>query len=296
MLMAAMPEDHVGAPHQSSAYAAEHPARSDIMSLLQDALAARPRDAPTIVVLHGRHGTGKRSAARHWAAKSTSDYPGGPLHVDYAEQRRTQGGAAVSDVLTECLRTLGTPPSTIPRSWERRAKLFRATTADDPVLVMLDEVTEPAQLRMLIPTAPGSVVIATTRAPLSELTLDQAQLIIVPPMPQPASLALLRAKWGAQRIDSEQDAAAQLVDWCAGLPIALNIAAATLHTHPDLPIAALKSELVNEHLHRPTVPLGADPWVFAVCTVACAKLPQKAAALYSRLGTIVERRRSLRFS
>jgi hypothetical protein len=273
-------------PHQVPAPPDGFVRRAEIMSALEGTLGEGAHDSARIVVLSGLPGVGKSATARRWAADAAaSRYPGGELYVDYASLR-TSEGSSVSDALADCLRALGVRQEHIPARLSARANLFRTKTADRPVLVVLDDVTEPAQVRPLVPNSAGSAVIATSNARLTELSLDGAQLVTLSPMDTASGIALLRALYGSVRIDEEPVAAARLVELGGGLPVALRVAAAKLAARPHLSIAALVDDLADENRRLSRLSVRGRQWVTAVFNNAYESLPDDVAHLYRRLGAV----------
>ncbi|MFC7794233.1 hypothetical protein [Streptomyces cinereoruber] len=129
-----------------------------------------------IGVLHGLPGVGKTATAWHWAAGTRERYPDGQLYVDFAALRGQSGGD-VSEAVAMCLRGLGVLDTYMPASLQERAALFRTRTADRRLLVVLDDVGDPAQVRPLVPKGPGSAVLVTSTSALGELALDGARIL-----------------------------------------------------------------------------------------------------------------------
>ena len=122
-------------------------------------LIADEHGPPSIVVLQGLPGVGKRATAR-WLVHQTRDrFPGGDLHVEC--RHSTSDAVDVSGMVAECLAGLGIGQERMPATLAERTRLLRTRTAERPVLMVLENATEPAQVRALIPKAPGSLVLVT---------------------------------------------------------------------------------------------------------------------------------------
>ncbi|MEW2293180.1 NB-ARC domain-containing protein [Streptomyces sp. NPDC006743] len=199
-------------------------------------------------------------------------------------------GADVSEALAMCLRSLPGGDDAIPGSLAERTNLFRTRSAGLRILLVLDDVDQPAQVRALIPKGPGSAVLVTSQGRLGELTLDGARLISVRPLDAHGGLALLRDRCGAEAVEAEPEAAERLVELCGGLPVALQIVAARLATDDALSMTELAAELADETGRLPGLALdGPDPGgeeisVSAVLGSAYRLLPPDAARLYRLLG------------
>lgn len=244
--------------------------------------AAQKEERAKILVINGMAGVGKTALARHWARRSADRFPGGQLYVDYAAIR-TQSGTPVSDALAECLHALGVSPEHIPATLSARTNLFRSRTAAEPVLVVLDDVTEPAQVPPFVPSANGSVVLATSTGKLAELAFDGATFFRVGPLPEEYGIALLQEICG-DRAPAGDEASRRLVAVSAGLPVALRVIGARLATCSALTTASLADELTDESTRLARLSLRGVPKVSAVFDNAYHAMSPDAARLYRLLG------------
>ncbi|WP_433528318.1 AAA family ATPase [Micromonospora sp. CA-263727] len=235
-----------------------------------------------ISVLSGLPGVGKTALARQVAERVGARFPGGELFVDYAALRSAVGGeAAVAEALAGCLRDLGVDGSRLPAGAAERVNLFRTCTAERPVLLVLDDVTEPRQVRTLLPKAPGSAVVATSAHRVGELQLDGAELLMVDPLDETSAREVLVAVCGADRLGGDAALVDELVEMCAGLPIALRVAAARLVVEPTLGVPEFVAELRDG---LDALSLDGRAGVSMVFTAAYQALPQDATRLYRLVG------------
>jgi DNA-binding SARP family transcriptional activator/tetratricopeptide (TPR) repeat protein len=194
-------------------------------------LLETPRSTATPMVIWGAGGMGKTALMLYVAHRVAEGYPGGQL---YAELRATNGPVAdTGGVLAEFLRGFGV--SRVPDTREERLALYRTLTADRRVLVLLDDAADEDQIRDLIPANPECAVVVTTRR---HRLPDLDGVHHVPPLGAltPAAGAdLFRRLVARSGIDLRADGAAveRVVALCAGLPLALRIAAAQrVRDHP----------------------------------------------------------------
>ncbi|MEV4926446.1 AfsR/SARP family transcriptional regulator [Streptomyces roseoverticillatus] len=198
--------------------------------------------AVPVVILTGLPGVGKTALATRLAHHLRGDFPDGRLflHLDGARGPQRTPGA----ILANLLLSLGVPGSSIPEATEDRAALYRSLLADRKVLVLLDDARDEAQIRMLLPGTPGSAALVTSRARLAGLT--DAHLIDVDPFDDEESRDLLRRIVGPQRLAAEPEATGRILAACAGLPLALRVAAARLAGRPDWQVRRLADRLADE--------------------------------------------------
>jgi tetratricopeptide (TPR) repeat protein len=251
-----------------------------------DSVISRPRPAgvSSVVVLAGGHGVGKTAISRKWAHANSDRFSDGQLYADFSALRY-RGGIGVGDVLGGFLRALGLPSELIPVSLDERSALFRSSTAGKRLLVLLDDVDHAAQVRPLIPGAPGSAVMVTTRAPLEELFVyENASRVRLRPLPLGAAEELLGEMVGKERLKAEPSAVMQLAAICAGLPVALRICGARLATHEHRPVSWLVEELADEAQRLRRIHTEPAPSLQAVFDEAYRALDEDAAVTYRRLG------------
>ncbi|MDO0935256.1 tetratricopeptide repeat protein [Streptomyces sp. DG2A-72] len=241
-------------------------------------------------VLFGPPGVGKSAMAWRCAEKVKGHFPDGQLYVDFAALRDqatplTGPGGDVSEALAMCLRSLPGGELGIPDSLLDRTNLFRSRTADLRILLVLDDVDQPAQVRALIPKGAGSAVLATSQGRIGELAVQGgARLVRVKPLDTHGGLELLKDRCGPEAVEAEPEAARRLVELCDGLPVALLVVAARLDDE-SLSMAELAAELDDEAGRLAGLALdGEESSVSAVLGPSYRLLPPDAARLYRLLG------------
>ncbi|WP_255293151.1 NB-ARC domain-containing protein [Streptomyces niveus] len=241
-------------------------------------------DHVDVLVLGGTPGVGKTATATRWAHKSRDRFPDGQLYVDFAELRGTRGGGDVSAAVGMCLRSLGVKDTYLPHSLAERTRLFRTRSAGRRMLLVLDDVNEPAQVRALVPQGSGSAVLITSSAKLGELTLDGARLLSLSPLDTHSALRILADRCGQESVAAEPEAAERLVELCGGLPVALHVVASLLLTRRRLTMARLVEELSDEASRLTVMSLGRERSVSAVFDSAYRQLASGEAHFYRLLG------------
>jgi hypothetical protein len=152
--------------------------------------------------------------------------------------------------LDALLRALGMAPEYIPSGIEARAGLYRSVLAQaaGPVLLIADNASAEAQVRLLLPGTGRHRVLVTSRHTLAGL---DARLLDLTVLDHADSVALLdtslrAARPGDDRVTGDRDAAGRLARVCGGLPLALQITAALLKADQALTAGELAAELAVE--------------------------------------------------
>ncbi len=235
-------------PHQLPPAVADFLGRAGELTELSRLFGTGPelpagRPAP-IVAITGTAGVGKTALAVHWAHAHSTEFPDGQLYLDLRgcdPEPPVQPGHALAGFL----RALGVAGSEIPRDLAERAALYRSLLSERRVLVLLDNARDAEQVRNLLPGTPSCAVLVTSRDSLTGLVArhggHRVGLDVLPPAD---AVRLLRAL-GGPRVDAEPDAAAALAEHCAGLPLALRIAAELAGHRPGTPLADLVREFAG---------------------------------------------------
>ena len=181
---------------------------------------------------------------------------------------------------------LEVPAERIPVDLDAQAALYRSLLAGRRMLVVLDNASGAAQVRLLLPGAPGCLVLVTSRNQLAGLAAaDGAHLLTLDLLTGAEAYELLGRRLGSARVTDEPDAVAELVRLCARLPLALNIAAARAATRPALPLAALAAELRDERIRLDALDAGdAAADIRTVFSWSCQQLSEQAARIFRLLG------------
>jgi DNA-binding SARP family transcriptional activator/tetratricopeptide (TPR) repeat protein len=200
--------------------------------------------AMVITAIDGMAGVGKTALAVHAAHRLADRYPDGRLFCDL--HAHTAGAPAVTAeaALERLLRMLGVPPDAIPADLDGRAARWRAELAGRRALVVLDNATSAAQVRPLLPGAPGCLVLVTSRRRLG--VLDGAAVLSLDVLPPADAAALFAAIAGAGRAAAEPAAVTEVAALCGRLPLAIRIAATRLAHRPQWTVSELAGRLRAE--------------------------------------------------
>lgn len=234
-----------------------------------------------LLVIVGSPGIGKSALAARWAHGVRGRYPDGQLCAGLGGPGEP---VPVEQVLGQFLRSLGVPTPRVPVDAAEQAALFRSLTADRRVLVLLDDASSSAQVRMLLPSSGRSTTIVTSRSTLGGLIAAGARVVEVGPLSENDSVELLARVVGDRRIEDEPRSARRLAVLCAGLPIALCVAAARLVVHRRWPVVRVVTDLEDERRRLARLSIAGDLSVQAVFDMSYQALSLPAARLYRLLG------------
>ncbi|MFF3852880.1 tetratricopeptide repeat protein [Micromonospora sp. NPDC002575] len=237
--------------------------------------------AVVISAIAGTAGVGKTALAVHWAHQAARRFPDGQLYVNL--RGFDPGGAVMdpADAVRGFLDALAVPPERIPVGRDAQAALYRTQLADKRMLVVLDNARDAAQVRPLLPGAPGCLVLVTSRDRLTSLVASTgAHALPLDLLTSDEARDVLVRRLGAHRVTDEPEAADSLAALCARLPLALAIVAARAATNPQLSLGDLVAELAEAGT-RLDVLADPDPatdlravfsWSYAALTPAAARL------------------------
>ncbi|WIM97630.1 AfsR/SARP family transcriptional regulator [Actinoplanes oblitus] len=125
--------------------------------------AARPGPeelAPAAVVVHGPSGAGKTALVTRAGHRLADAFPDGQVFAVAGPE------IAAADLLARVLRALGVPATEVPAPPDERLGRYRSLLATRRVLIVVDGAADAGQIRPLIPAAPGSALLVTSRRPL----------------------------------------------------------------------------------------------------------------------------------
>jgi DNA-binding SARP family transcriptional activator/Flp pilus assembly protein TadD len=218
-----------------------------LQRLLRLVQEAQERDNPAmpVAVVAGTPGLGKTAFAVHAAHALRRDFPDGQLYVNLLGG--TEQPALSDEVLARFLRDLGVDGARVPVEAEERAAMYRTRLAGKRTLVLLDDARQAAQVRPLLPGAGSCAVIVTSRSRLSDLA--GSSLVDLDVLDDAKAAELFRRIVGADRADSEPEAMREVLGVCAGLPLAIRIAAARLAARPGWSVQTL-ADRMSDQLRR----------------------------------------------
>jgi tetratricopeptide (TPR) repeat protein len=252
-----------------------------VTELTEAAGLARNAGPSPVIVFTGSAGAGKTTLAVRLCHSLAESHPDGALFADIGGF----GGRPrpTSDVLAEFLLALGLPAERIPARFEDRRNQFRTMTADSRLVVLIDNVSEEAQVRDLLPAGAAVAVVVTSRRRLAGLS--GARLLEVGGLRREAATELLRLV-ARQAADASDETLSLVASYCAGLPLALVIAGARMNVLPHSPGRRM-AELLGDEKRRLDWLSAGDLAVRTSFQASYGQLPedeQRAFRLLSRVG------------
>jgi DNA-binding SARP family transcriptional activator/tetratricopeptide (TPR) repeat protein len=257
---------------------------ADLTGMLERASAQRPRTL-VISAIAGMAGVGKTALAMQWAHQVADRFPDGQLHVNLRGYDAGQPMPA-GDALAGFLRSLGVAEPDIPAGTADRGARYRSLLAGRRMLIVIDNAADAEQVRPLLPGSPSCVAVVTSRDALAGLVArDGARRLDLGLLPPAEAAGLLRALIG-ERVDAEPEASVTLAGYCAGLPLALRVAAERAAASPDASLADVTSELADHQERLDLLDAAGDRLtaVRAVFSWSVRHLDDEAARTFRLLG------------
>ncbi|MEV0698472.1 tetratricopeptide repeat protein [Saccharopolyspora sp. NPDC050389] len=256
----------------------------------QDALTTLLGGAKTegfvlISTVDGIAGVGKSTLAVHWAHGMRDRFPDGELYVNLRGFDPAAEPVKPTEALAAFLAALGVSGERMPQDAEARAAFFRSLVHGKRMLLLLDNARTAEQVRPLLPSSPSCLVLVTSRNRLHELVVREgATRIALEVLTDDEAEQLLARYLGDERVAAEPEAVRELVRHCAGLPLALGIAAVRAAENPDFPLDELVSELQDERDRLDALDAGGVTGVRAVFSWSYRSLRPEAARMFRLLG------------
>ncbi|MGW0186914.1 tetratricopeptide repeat protein [Streptomyces sp. NPDC003362] len=213
--------------------------RQELARIRQWVQAARAstRTRPTVVVLHGAPGAGRTTLAVR-AAHDLRDQFRGACVVDLRGGSPEEPPLSTREALLHLLNRLGAPReqllfrerSSADQQVKRLSELYHQHLTGVPVTVVLDDASDPEQVRTLVPERSDSLVLVTAREPL-RLPDDfpaWVHQLPVPVLDAAGAEELLGAAAQGDAGPYDAQSADRIRELCGGLPLALRIAGSSL--------------------------------------------------------------------
>ncbi|WP_329363317.1 AfsR/SARP family transcriptional regulator [Streptomyces sp. NBC_01483] len=224
--------------------------REDEFAQIEALLVADRQDATTMAIsaIVGMAGVGKTAFAVHWAHRIAHRFPDGQIYLNLRGFDPSAPAMTPTEAFESILPSLGVASSLLPAHLDAQTALYRTLIVGRRILLLLDNARDAEQIRPLLPTASGSLVVVTSRNQLSSLiAIDGAHPIRIDVLSVAQATRFLIRRIGEERPAAEPEAVEEIIKYCGGLPIALAMVAARAASHPTFRLAAIAAELRAAH-------------------------------------------------
>ncbi|MBP2324901.1 tetratricopeptide (TPR) repeat protein [Kibdelosporangium banguiense] len=199
------------------------------------------------VTVSGIGGIGKTWLALHWAYQHLDRFPDGQLYVNLRGFDPTGQPMSAATAVRGFLDALGVVPASVPFDVDAQVGLYRSLVAGKRMLIFLDNAADSTQVASLLPGSPTCVVLITSRRHLSGLIAAHGtRSVNLDRLTDDEAYRLLARHLGADRLAAEPGVATELLDCCAGLPLAISIVAARATMHRGFSLSVLADELRDQ--------------------------------------------------
>lgn len=202
-----------------------------------------------LVILTGVGGVGKTMLALHWASGAADRFPGGRLYLDLRGFAAPGSAIEPDEAIRQLLGALGVEPRRIPADTDAQTALYRDVIGSERRLLILDNARDADQVRQLLPNSPQVHTVVISRRRLVGLAVSRgARIIGLESFTSTEAATLFERQIGTRRLAPEPEAVQRILTACAGLPLALAIAAARAAARPSHPMGAIADELETHRL------------------------------------------------
>lgn len=224
--------------------------KADLRALLGTIEKDLSQGLSSICVVDGMAGVGKTTLSVHAAHLLREKCPGGAIQIGLRGHTRHQQPMEAGDALLALLGSIGADTAKLQQvdSLDSCVTLWRQHTADRPVLLLLDDARDAAQVNPLLPAAPGSIVLITSRSRLPELGEAHSHPLDV--MQTADSEALFTRVAGAERVADERGQLREIIRLCGNLPLEVVVAAGNLRSRPGWRLTDLAQKLAYTRVER----------------------------------------------
>ncbi|MFD6162649.1 tetratricopeptide repeat protein [Nocardia sp. NPDC060256] len=210
---------------------------------LRERVTAHLRNATAAVhVIVGLTGIGKTALARYAVAVFGKHYPDGTLWIDLHGYTLGREPREPVEVLEQLLLQIGVPRETIDADLAGRADRWRTATRPRRMLIVFDNALDSAQVKHLLPQAPGCFVLITSRSKLTGLA--EAAPLRLDVMEWDEAEELL-VKLGNLRPGYDRGAVRQILQTAGRLPLAIRLIGGQIAHHGEAMLADSAADIAQ---------------------------------------------------
>ena len=194
--------------------------------------------------LVGPPGIGKTTTALTWILRNRRRFGHAQLAAACGGDPGEGQGRGIEELCDQYLHAVGVDTEA-PGLGTFQGKLnrFHQEIAEQPVVVLLDDVRTAAQVQPFLSDLAGMVVVVTSREPVPGLAQRRPVVLPLGPLADETVAALLQDLIGDERPAREPEAFARLVRLCAGVPLLAGHTGGLLSDESRLAIADLVSRM-----------------------------------------------------
>ena len=272
-------------PAQLPATIGDFVGRTSELAMARAALTSLSGESAPVLVVSGMPGVGKSAFAVKLAHEVRTRFPDGQLFIDlhgYSDHTPL----SPARVLSRILPALGLPSTQVPTDLDDLTNTYRSLVADRRVLLVLDNAANAQQVHDLIPAAPESAVLITSRSQMPSLAaLTGARLLQLGPLKPSEAEQLVHTILATAPVPADTEIE-QIVELCGYLPLAMRVAA-TAYLHSARPLPDFITELKQrDRLSALTIADDPRATVRAVFDLSYRTLTADAARLFRLLSLI----------
>lgn len=178
-----------------------------------------------VTVISGLAGVGKTCLAIHASHLMRANYPDGRLYLHLHAHDAHESPIEPAEALGSLLSEMGVPSAQLAATPDLRAAQWRRTMADRRALIVLDDVRDAAQVRLLLPGSPRCRVLVTSRRRLTDLEGARSLSLRVPNAADAAALFTRIAEESRELAEADHAPVAEIVKRCGNHPLAVQLTA-----------------------------------------------------------------------